>query len=338
MPKVRFTLPETISEPARIARQADRQEAREALQSVVLAAFENLLINGDSFAEIQDEFNEISSLDLATKLQDLSQSENAERIYQNLATHENASEILKLFAQDDSIQADPNRQLPLNFLQGLLLAAAQNNNLKLATVLLEKSPHDPQEIFENTEICFSALDNNNAEMLRLFHQKGATEFLSLTVDDNLDTIAHLAAASGGNQVIELLREVDPGTLTSLNTLGETPLVVAANLLLEDTIDTLLDCGADVNQTLRNKQTALHLMAKEQKVGSAALLLMRGADINLRDDYNKSPLDYFEGKSRDEMLSLLSVLGRTASVPAPATVFGKATAASKVQPTNSKEIT
>ena len=72
----------------------------------------------------------------------------------------------------------------------------------------------------------------------------------------------------------------------------------------DVIERLLHEGADVNrQTGLYAETPLHLAARYNYTEAVRLLLDIGADINLKNHYNETPLDEAHKGSKVESLLL-----------------------------------
>lgn len=69
-----------------------------------------------------------------------------------------------------------------------------------------------------------------------------------------------------------------------------------------TIREVISKGVSVNFADYDKRTALHLSVNECNKEAISLLLRRGGDINIKDRWNKTPLDEAEGK--EEIISLL----------------------------------
>lgn len=64
---------------------------------------------------------------------------------------------------------------------------------------------------------------------------------------------------------------------------------------QQTIDLLLDAGADVNQVSPEGDTPLHIAAQQNDVGMIDELVSRGADLNAANQYGFTPLDAAMGR-------------------------------------------
>jgi Zn-dependent protease with chaperone function len=94
--------------------------------------------------------------------------------------------------------------------------------------------------------------------------------------------------------------------------GMTPLMEAANEDDTETINTLLDEGADINEVDSEGSTALHWAVYSGYYDAAALLLENGADPNTVDDYDSTPLLTAVYAEDVEMVKLLLEYGADAS--------------------------
>lgn len=71
----------------------------------------------------------------------------------------------------------------------------------------------------------------------------------------------------------------------------TPLHLAAKLGNQEIIQSLLDAGADVNATDKEGKSVLVYSVLAKKVETAKFLISNGADASIRDDENRTALDY-----------------------------------------------
>jgi ankyrin repeat protein len=89
-----------------------------------------------------------------------------------------------------------------------------------------------------------------------------------------------------------------------------PLLKAARNGSEAIVLLLLQHGADVNQTARNGDTAIHLAAKEGEAGTIRILAGHGADLNCRNTswLDRTPLENAVYEHRREAYDTLVALG------------------------------
>ena len=90
--------------------------------------------------------------------------------------------------------------------------------------------------------------------------------------------------------------------------GSTPLRQAAVLGLTETVQLLLDWGADIEAKDDNGETPLHMAALRDRTEMVQLLLGRGAYVNALTNNNKTPLDLAEKNSHTETAEILREAG------------------------------
>jgi uncharacterized protein len=154
-----------------------------------------------------------------------------------------------------------------------------------------------------------------------------------------------AAATGRTARVRELLSADPALVNAYAPDGFHPLGLAAFFGNKETVEALLQAGADVNQQSREsmKVSALHSSAAARRPDIATLLLNRGAnpnlrgeggvtvfhevavtgqidlaemllqhggDVNARDDSGKTPLAYASDSKQDAMAVWLREHGAT----------------------------
>jgi ankyrin repeat protein len=181
-------------------------------------------------------------------------------------------------------------------------------------------------------------------------QNGVSEILTALYHGKKDVVQELlasgielnvyeAAATGQVQRLQELISADPSLVNSHAGDGFTPLGLAVFFGHSDTVNALINAGADVNLASResmkvtplasasaarqyeiarvliarganvnaraaNDFTPLHESAASGKVEFAKLLLQNGADANAKTIDDKTPLDYAREQNREEMVALL----------------------------------
>eukprot|EP00607_Mallomonas_marina_P008821 CAMPEP_0182420944 /NCGR_PEP_ID=MMETSP1167-20130531/6070_1 /TAXON_ID=2988 /ORGANISM="Mallomonas Sp, Strain CCMP3275" /LENGTH=371 /DNA_ID=CAMNT_0024597547 /DNA_START=67 /DNA_END=1179 /DNA_ORIENTATION=+ len=99
----------------------------------------------------------------------------------------------------------------------------------------------------------------------------------------------VAAQNGHVNVIRLLMEFG-ADVEEKDKGGCPPIVSAASQCHTDCVEALINYGADPNATDLNENTALHVLARQDKPGPVAdLLLSRGADESLQNKQGYTPL-------------------------------------------------
>ncbi len=95
----------------------------------------------------------------------------------------------------------------------------------------------------------------------------------------------------------------PGCV-SLTTEGDTPLHIAALNNDYDSAASLITKGANVNVKDEHKQTPLHIAALHNALEMAAPLIDKGADVNAKDKKGQTPLDLARKQKNWKLAQLL----------------------------------
>lgn len=119
---------------------------------------------------------------------------------------------------------------------------------------------------------------------------GHKELAELLLSSGYYLDIHEAAAIGNTQRVSELIVSDPSRIDSFSPEGFTALALASHFGHEETTALLLNSAANVNALSKNKLgvTALHAALFGSKVGTAKLLINRGADVNIRRGGKNSP--------------------------------------------------
>jgi ankyrin repeat protein len=168
-------------------------------------------------------------------------------------------------------------------------------------------------------------------MMALYHGKRdrVNELLASGIELNV----YEAAATGQTERLRELIAADPSLVNTHSVDGFTPLGFAVFFGRPETVDALLEAGADVNLASRESMkvaplssasaagqyeiakkliahgassdfTPLHESAASGRLEFATLLLEHGADVNAKTAEGKTPLDYAREHDRTEMVELL----------------------------------
>jgi cytohesin len=148
--------------------------------------------------------------------------------------------------------------------------------------------------------------------------KGETPLDDSRKDETTKFLLSKGAKSGKEDNRKLVEAVRKGEMDKVKDLiskgadinarenGFSLLQVAAQSGQKEMVEFFLDKGfkADGEESAswtRNPEPPLHLAAKSGSVGTAELLINRGANINKKDIFGKTPLDYAETKEMSEFL-------------------------------------
>lgn len=160
-----------------------------------------------------------------------------------------------------------------------MLTATRNGDVKRVRELLEQNHH-----------LFRSRDWIGNTALIVASNSGRRAVAELLFKAGVQPDIHEASAIGETQrVAELLGE-DAARLDLHSAEGFPPLLLAATFGHLETTEYLLDQGADINISSRppTEATALHAALFEGQIGTARLLIERGADVTIRRGNNGWP--------------------------------------------------
>ncbi|HEX5227245.1 MAG TPA: ankyrin repeat domain-containing protein [Bryobacteraceae bacterium] len=218
--------------------------------------------------------------------------------------------------------------------RGPLYAAVDMRDMYLSN---RPSPRDPNKL-EAMDIIKMLLDrgaNPNAKLTKMIVPRAVLDFPDMMMADGTTPFLR-AAKSSDIPLMELLlaKGADPKLKTKA---GVTALMVAAGMAHQnairggeqpiDAMKICLDKGVEINAaTEKTLNTALHAAAGEGKDDVVQFLLAHGANPNLKDSKNRTPMDVALGKDADAVgvevhqstaEILRKAMGSTASTPATA---------------------
>ena len=150
----------------------------------------------------------------------------------------------------------------------------------------------------------------------------AVSFACLVGASQLDaqTVFDAVRADDVNAVTELL-DADPDLVRATDEDGETPLHSAAWRSRYEAATLLLDRGADIEARNNWGRTPLLIVARETgNAQMASLLIEAGAEVNVRDRGGESPLDLAAWRGFAELVDLL--LDEGAELPPPGSTQGQ----------------
>ena len=130
---------------------------------------------------------------------------------------------------------------------------------------------------------------------------GNADIVSLLLDNKANIRArdgvdgamaiHLAAANGRNDVIKVLLAKDPQLVNIVDNRDNTPLHWAAMKDKKDTIELLMENGADIEAKDADGWTPLHYAAAFSSVDTVQTLVDLGADKESKAKDGSNPMDY-----------------------------------------------
>ncbi|XP_053331042.1 ankyrin repeat domain-containing protein 35 isoform X2 [Spea bombifrons] len=179
------------------------------------------------------------------------------------------------------------------------LAAAKGLTDCLNVILSHKV-----EINAKTDDGYTALhlaaNNCHPDCVKILLQRGAHED---SIDFRSQTPLHCAASSGCVSSTSLLCDAEDTILDAADDDGRTPLMIAAQRNHPMVCSLLLDRGAQIDLTEREKKTALILACEKGNLQAAETLVSKGADPRPKDNRGCDALAY-ASQARDESLKKL----------------------------------
>jgi ankyrin repeat protein len=117
---------------------------------------------------------------------------------------------------------------------------------------------------------------------------------------------------------------DKGALTTTLKDGTTPLMAVmsfdnndrptADAAYQEAIQLCLDSGIGINTTNNVGNTALHYAAGNEHDASVQYLVDHGADLNAKTKFNRTPLDWAEGKRPSGLYGAIGTDGEREGLP------------------------
>lgn len=173
-----------------------------------------------------------------------------------------------------------------------LIASIFSKNIEVVKYLIEKGAdinlnyHLPSVIVASTQ--------GNLEIFKLFIENGA----SIDYQDSktgLTPLLSLCQISNNNQNLEIIKYLieNKADLEKYNKDGDNALICCSKFGYTEIIHELIKGGVNINSKQNNvsKNSSLHLAVDYNQNGIVKLLLENGADINILNELNQSPLYY-----------------------------------------------
>ena len=195
------------------------------------------------------------------------------------------------------------RNLDIEFDSDIIFRAISKNNFKAMKFAVEHGADVNSLGIGDERPIQAAAKRGSVEFFDYLVQHGA-DFSA--VDSQGDTILHYAAVS--NKTVDLLEHLRESgfDLRVKNKTGATPLMQAILSRNHMTAEYLIENMDDINDTDDNGQTALHYLCVRD--GSPYILikalLIKGANVNARDNKGKTPLHLLDIESNETIKLLL----------------------------------
>lgn len=172
--------------------------------------------------------------------------------------------------------------------------------------------YDLRNLDDKSKLVIAAR-SSDLTMVKSLLSNGADPDARMDRPDFGETAFAYAAQYGDVQLAKLLLKygADINRSCECDDDGASPLQVAVLHEHLELVRYLIDHGADVNQrSVGNGAVALHAAGLKKDLAYTELLLSKGANPNVLDNYGNTPLSYASQKGHDAIASLLRRHGAT----------------------------
>ena len=184
-----------------------------------------------------------------------------------------------------------------------LIAAARNGNLKIVIYLLSHPQVDIDSQSNSGESpLMTASLNNHTEVVEFLVQKGAN--IELKWKDGTHA-AYIAAQAGNLNILQFLVQNAPVVVEMKGYNGNMPLGVAAFQGHLNVVKYLMSQpNVDIDSKDNNGWTPLILASYGNHGKVVQILLQKGADKSIKNNYGKTALDYAKSKNFVNIIEIL----------------------------------
>jgi ankyrin repeat protein len=191
--------------------------------------------------------------------------------------------------------------------QQLFDAANEDEVDKVKSILEENHDIDINKlckIFPNKKwtatTLYIASKNNNHDVVKILLEHPDIDINKKSIAE--ETPLWVAARNDCEEVARLLLE-HGADINLADYLGQTPLYIAVRNNSEEVINILLTYSSvNINQADNNGKTPLMIAIKHDNFEAAKLLLEYGADINLKDNAEKTTISYAKTEEMKDFLT------------------------------------
>uniref|UniRef100_A0A8B9LFM0 Neurogenic locus notch homolog protein 1 n=1 Tax=Astyanax mexicanus TaxID=7994 RepID=A0A8B9LFM0_ASTMX len=183
----------------------------------------------------------------------------------------------------------------------LMIASCSGGGLETANG--EDEDDDPSAAVITDFICHGANLHNQTDRTgetalhlaaRYARSDAAKRLLESSADANVQdnmgrTPLHAAVAADAQGVFQILIRNRATDLDARMNDGTTPLILATRLAVEGMVDELINCHADINAIDDTGKSALHWAAAVNNVDATVVLLKNGANKDLQNNKEETPL-------------------------------------------------
>eukprot|EP00731_Ephydatia_muelleri_P013653 Em0007g963a len=199
----------------------------------------------------------------------------------------------------------PNTQgnLPIHF----AAASGSVNMLKLLVKKCGKAMAESEDAHKTKPVYFAAQEGKIDALNYLINELGVDP---IAIDEHQKCTVHAATQANQLETVQyLVSKFGPGSIIKPTADGATPLHIAAGLGHIGVLEYLLSkCQSNpeyVNVLDEIHATPAHDAVENGQTAALAVLLKYGADINIKDTEEKSPIDLATELNNTEILNLLT---------------------------------
>ncbi len=181
--------------------------------------------------------------------------------------------------------ADPNLINPKGITPLSFVIQMNEKNLFKKLIDYGADPNKRDQLFEYPPL-FHAIHRGDLEFTNVLIDKGADVNVKLRFNDSL---LMKATEKNDSKLVELLLK-NGSKLDPFNDFGDNVVTLCSKKGNTSIMDQLIKYGGNVNS--KNKTTsksALHISTKNMNVKMVELLVLKGADINIKDKDNNTPI-------------------------------------------------
>ena len=232
-----------------------------------------------------------------------------------IASHDGRVDIVKeLIKHSANVNAADDEEITA------LMHASEGDHVDVIKILIEAGADIRELNDEGADALIYAAKNGAIKAVKLLLDEGADPYLE--DDDGMSPFLH-AVFNNYSEIVKLFLEEDIIDPNRRYLHGFTALMYAAIHGHEDTLNVLIEGGADLNRQNDKGMTALMNAVKNEQVEIVKLLLKAGADPEIKDKKGNVALDFVKTKEMRKLFNTEMWKGFTRSdIEKFDTIFGE----------------